>query len=272
VFTVALLVMLGLMLVPAITALRRSEAIYQDIRRSQEQFQQTQRILATVAQQIYTMSVTIRDFLLDNAPDAGRQYRARLGETREQLQQELDRLRPMLPPEHTVTLQQLRQEVDAYMTVIVSIFDWLPPQRVDRGAYFLREEQRPRRESILAVAQQLTQINLASYAEQQQRTTESEIRFRTDLVRSAVLAFVAGLVVSGAGILRMRSLEQRAHQEQMRAEQTGEELRQLSVSLRHVQEEERRSISRELHDEVGQKLTAMRLELGTLDRLHGEDR
>lgn len=272
VFTVALVVLLGLMLVPALTTLRRSEAIYQDIRRSQEQFQQTQRILATVAQHIYTLSVTIRDFLLDNAPDAGRQYRARLGNTREQLQQELDRVRGMLPAAHRLTLQQLQHEVDAYLTVITSIFDWLPPQRVDRGAYFLREEQRPRRESILAVAQQLAQINQATYAEQQQRTTESEMRFRADLVRSAVLAFVAGLVVSGAGIVRMRSLERRAHAEQGRAEQTGEELRQLSARLRHVQEEERRSISRELHDDVGQKLTAMRLELGALDRLHGSDR
>jgi two-component system sensor histidine kinase UhpB len=39
------------------------------------------------------------------------------------------------------------------------------------------------------------------------------------------------------------------------------------VRLRHAQEEERRTISRELHDEVGQKLTAMRMELGALERL-----
>ena len=51
-------------------------------------------------------------------------------------------------------------------------------------------------------------------------------------------------------------------------------MRNLSVRLRHAQEEERRTISRELHDEVGQKLTAMRMELGALERLrtgdHGE--
>ena len=51
-------------------------------------------------------------------------------------------------------------------------------------------------------------------------------------------------------------------------------MRNLSVRLRHAQEEERQTISRELHDEVGQKLTAMRMELGALERLrtadHGE--
>jgi signal transduction histidine kinase len=47
-------------------------------------------------------------------------------------------------------------------------------------------------------------------------------------------------------------------------------MRSLSARLMDVQEEERRTISRELHDEVGQVLTALRLELGTLDRLRHE--
>ena len=82
-----------------------------------------------------------------------------------------------------------------------------------------------------------------------------------------MFALLSGVVVSAAGILRIRWLERRAHQQHQQAEQTGEEMRNLSVRLRHAQEEERRTISRELHDEVGQKLTAMRMELGTLERL-----
>jgi PAS domain S-box-containing protein len=41
--------------------------------------------------------------------------------------------------------------------------------------------------------------------------------------------------------------------------QTEEELRQLSQRLVQVQEEERRSIARELHDQVGQSLTVLKL-------------
>jgi signal transduction histidine kinase len=75
------------------------------------------------------------------------------------------------------------------------------------------------------------------------------------------------VLVSAAGILRIRWLERRARQQHHAAEQTSKEMRNLSIQLRHAQEEERREISRELHDEVGQKLTAMRMELGTLERL-----
>lgn len=43
-------------------------------------------------------------------------------------------------------------------------------------------------------------------------------------------------------------------------------LRELSASLVEAREEERRRIARELHDELGQRLTALKLELATLDR------
>ncbi|MCX6637998.1 MAG: sensor histidine kinase, partial [Acidobacteria bacterium] len=44
-------------------------------------------------------------------------------------------------------------------------------------------------------------------------------------------------------------------------------LRQLSRQLVQAQEEERKAISRELHDEVGQMLTALRMDLGGLERM-----
>jgi signal transduction histidine kinase len=44
-------------------------------------------------------------------------------------------------------------------------------------------------------------------------------------------------------------------------------MRNLSQQLVATQEEERKKLSRELHDHVGQVLTALRMELGSIDRL-----
>jgi PAS domain S-box-containing protein len=51
-----------------------------------------------------------------------------------------------------------------------------------------------------------------------------------------------------------------------------EELRALSRSLVEIQENERRSIARELHDEIGQSLTALKMLLAQAARAKSEDR
>jgi signal transduction histidine kinase len=224
-------------------------------------------VFQALSQNVFTISITIREFLLDNSPEAGRTYMARLDSNRDQLQGNIALLRQILPPDENGVLRKLERELDAYWASIVTVFGWSPSQRAERGAYFLREEQRPRRQSILAVAEELANLNSSLYAQQQKRTTDSETQFREDLNRSVFFALLAGVLVSGAGIERIRWLERRAHEQHQHAEQTSAEMRSLSVQLRHAQEEERRTISRELHDEVGEKLTAMRMELGALERL-----
>jgi signal transduction histidine kinase len=47
-------------------------------------------------------------------------------------------------------------------------------------------------------------------------------------------------------------------------EETGEQFRNLSAYLQAAREEERRSVAREIHDELGQALTTMKLELSLL--------
>lgn len=61
-------------------------------------------------------------------------------------------------------------------------------------------------------------------------------------------------------------LEGRAEEQHGRTQQAEQELRRLSNQLVRTQEEERKSLSRELHDELGQMLTGLRMELGRAER------
>ena len=266
VFSLAMAVLLGLMLVPALTALRRSEVIYAEVRTSQEQFQTAQRAFEALSDNVSTISITVREFLLDNSPSAGPAYRARLTGARHDLEENIARLRQALPSHEISVLDSLQTTVDDYVAAVLSVFEWTPQQRQERAAFFLREQQRPSRKQILAVADNLADLNASVYAAQEQQTELSEQQFRYDLRQSLLFAVLAGLIVSVAGIVRMRSLEKRGADQRRHAEETALEMRNLSARLRHAQEEERRTISRELHDEVGQLLTAMRMELGALER------
>jgi signal transduction histidine kinase len=70
-------------------------------------------------------------------------------------------------------------------------------------------------------------------------------------------------------VLRLRALERRSERQRAHAEQAESEMRLLSQQLVAAQEEERKNITRELHDHVGQMLTALRMELGRADRARG---
>lgn len=76
-----------------------------------------------------------------------------------------------------------------------------------------------------------------------------------------------GVGIAGVTVLRMARLEKRSEEHRLRTEAAEQELRRLSRQLVQAQEEERKSISRELHDEVGQMLTALRMELRSLQEL-----
>jgi signal transduction histidine kinase len=271
VFTVALCSLLVLMLIPTVTAIRRSGEIYRDIRSTQETHENGQRVLERLGHNMFVISVAIREFFLDTAPDNDRMYLTRLMENREQLQRNIEELHRIIPPNETAVLQKLERELHGYWNSILPVFRWTPKERAERAAYFLREEQRPTRQSVLAIAGEIAKLNTAFYRHQQERINRSEREFRDDIKRAMYFALLAGVLVSAASILRIGWLERRAKQQHEQAARTGEELRHLSTRLRHVQEEERRTISRELHDEVGQKLTALRMDLGALERLRAAD-
>jgi signal transduction histidine kinase len=69
-----------------------------------------------------------------------------------------------------------------------------------------------------------------------------------------------GVVVSVIVVVRLRVLEQRS-------EEAERQMRELSQQLVNTQEEERKNLSRELHDHVAQVLTGLRMELGRMERM-----
>jgi signal transduction histidine kinase len=97
----------------------------------------------------------------------------------------------------------------------------------------------------------------------QPNPTPAFSRARTRVRR---LATVLGLLVAVAAVTRLRTLERRSDEERRRAERAELQMRYLSQQLVATQEEERRKLSRELHDHVGQMLTALRMEVGRVER------
>jgi signal transduction histidine kinase len=86
------------------------------------------------------------------------------------------------------------------------------------------------------------------------------------------ITLLTAFIVAGLSVFRMHSLERTADVEHRKVQNAEADLRRLSQQLVRAQEEERRSLSHDLHDQVGQVLTALRMSLGNPENaLHLND-
>ncbi|MEO8053247.1 MAG: sensor histidine kinase, partial [Acidobacteriota bacterium] len=84
------------------------------------------------------------------------------------------------------------------------------------------------------------------------------------LRRALAIGLGSGLLLVLAGTAYIVRLERQTHSRYTQLAQSQHALQQLSARLVDAQETERRAISRELHDEIGQALGALLVDLGRL--------
>jgi signal transduction histidine kinase len=213
--------------------------------------------LMQIRSDIYLAGILKRDFLLDPAPSHASEYGEQFLERKISTDQHLRLLENLLTPEEESSLSLLRGEVEAYMRPLDQALTWEPIESGTMQWQLLKLQLR-QRESALQMAEDIEKLNARDLLVQQEKLRLAEDNFRNILFLMASSALLLGIFIAGVTIWHMRRLEQQS-------EQTKSELRELSHQLVKVQEQERKAISRELHDEVGQMLTGLRMELGNLD-------
>ena len=120
----------------------------------------------------------------------------------------------------------------------------------------------------MAISAEIENINNANLEDERRAADARQRELRSYLSRMLEASLTLGGIVAIVAIFRIRVLERRSKEENARIRAAEDELRRLSNDLVRTQEEERKNLSRELHDEVGQMLTALRMEMGRLERAH----
>jgi signal transduction histidine kinase len=259
--------MLLLIFLPGIAALRQSAKIYDEVREIQDGHEKMQAALFATERKVLQTSVIVRDFLLDNSPENTPMYRRQFLTMRTSIEADVSALARSSLVEGSAVFDQLREQLVRYWESVAPVFDYTPEERVIRATYFLREQQRPRRQLILGIADRIGDLSRENYRLRIEDLRVSQLRYRRQLEFAIALSFLLGVVVAIGTAARISQLEARAERGRLDAEKAEQQMRGLTARLMRAQEEERKTISRELHDEVGQTLTALRLDLGSLDKL-----
>src|ERR1700733_11512857 len=162
----------------------------------------------------------------------------------------------------------LQQGLDEYWS---SIQQSLSTSRTQHGQQKLFTELENQPEKVLDLAGRIDALNQASLAREEQETEGQQAKLREFAIAATFMLLLLEFAIAIFSTAYMFRLDNVSEAERRRAEKAEQELRHLSNQLVRVQVEERKTISRELHDEVGQLLTGLRMELGTLSHYNPDE-
>jgi signal transduction histidine kinase len=247
-----------LIVVSMLASSGKAQDIYAQLDQLNAHHRSVEAKLRALRSDVHLSSIFVRDYLLDVARERAPEYREQLAAFRRTTVATLEELRPLVGRADQVA--SLQTKLAEYWGTFDPLFDWTPAEKIMLSATFLRREVVPRREAVLSIAQGIEELNNANLATQGAEVASRHNALRNDLRRLTWQTVLLGLAVALVVVFRLRFLEQRSAE----AEQ---HMRELSQQLVHTQEEERKSLSRELHDHVAQVLTGLRMELGRIERL-----
>jgi len=214
--------------------------------------------LAEIRSGVYLTAILARDAMLDPSVGAN-DYRQQLDDIQGRMAITVEKLRQQITdPESEEVVNRLTAELDGYAVATETILAWTPQERVREQANTLLQRG-VRRRDILTLAERIEMLALKSTEEQRALMNAGDQSFRSSLAWIAGVALLLGSAVAAFTVFRMRTLEAQSAAAESK-------LRSLSGQLRTAQEDERKYLSRELHDQVGQMLTGLRMELSAISR------
>lgn len=114
---------------------------------------------------------------------------------------------------------------------------------------------------MLSIADTIASMNQQQLVERDHRMVRMFEGFRYESVAVVVAMFLCGLALAFAAGLHILRLEGQTMDHLKEVTDAKHELRSLSARLMEIQENERKRISRELHDAVGQVMAGIQFEL-----------
>ncbi|HEY1342774.1 MAG TPA: sensor histidine kinase [Bryobacteraceae bacterium] len=215
--------------------------------------------LSILRRNLWLAGNEVRDFFIETTPEQAAELRTQIALLKKQDEDALKFLERAAT--RTDMVPKLRRSMAEFWSVVDPIADSMMHQSNERQFEFLKEEIAPRRGQLYNT---LVELGVAD----QQRLQESEKEFsdarRTAATRLSLmlgLSVLMSFIVARQSIRHAEAMERQAEEHHKAVEQAKGELQELSARLLEVEEEGRRKLSRELHDEIGQTLALLQIEI-----------
>lgn len=244
-----------------VTELQRQSAHITD------RYVRAQSRMSAVRSQILLASVYVRDALLDSDPESIIDYRMKLDEAFAISSRALSAYEPVLGSStESDRVGQLRQGIEDFRTTVFDVLDGDSSRWPTDALVLLRDRIMPKRQGAVQISEEVQALNRGAYIDQQSAMAAIYRRTQQRIWTQFGLAVAASFLIGLVATRRVAALEGELLRQQVLDARNNADLQRLSAQLITAQEEERRTIARELHDEVGQALSAIKVELAVAER------
>jgi signal transduction histidine kinase len=257
-------VLLILLILSGLSALRALSELQSSNETTLKQFLAKTRQLDEIRSAVYLSSTYIRDYLLEPDRVRAEQSRGALIDAKSRIESLLADNGPLSGAGDREMFEALKREIRDYYQTLDPVLSWSPNQLRREGYRYLRDEVFPRRSSTLSIADTIESVNQQQLMRRDEQLLGRFSSVRSELVLALVIILLVGVGQAVFSTLHLLRLEKQTLKHLHEVMEARQELKELSAKLVATQEDERKSISRDLHDAVGQSMSAVQFELHDL--------
>jgi len=264
--------LLVLMVIICADALHTLAAFQTDDTQIRQDFLYRERTLEQVRAGLYESGTIMRDYvLLSRSERQGQEtLLTQLESIRSETTRALRACMQSLPGDKRKPFEHLAAELENYWSMAGRTIVSGAMGKTELGNSVLHADILSQHAEILKIAKEVSAVNDAELEEAEGRISRVSAQFRHRLLMVAAITLSFGLLLATATIVYAGRLEKSVAEKYRESLEAQRELKGLSKRLVEAEERERRAISRELHDEVGQSLSAILLEVESLTEMSGE--
>lgn len=254
--------MLLIMGLSGVASIQETRRIHQQILSVEDSYRHIENLVEGIRADTSGADILRRDRLLDSS-GVGEDYARQLRGLRSKTGGDLEKLRGLRPQQESRVMDRLETALRDYWDAAAAEFQESPLKNKTAS---VRDQFASQSKKIFAVTEELGKLNEENFEARRRELSHAVENLQNDIWETMLTALCLGAIIAGASVFRISSLEKESAEYQKATKQAEGRLRQLSQQLVSSQEQERKALSRELHDEIGQLLTALRMELGNVER------
>ncbi len=220
--------------------------------------------LLVLSSSIHIYNDRLQEYLISDDPQADGVTAGEFSQLTKEIDSDLKTYPQTDQPEERALVESLRQLFAEQQEIVNPVLAWSRDEKRRQAQQFLHEQVLPQRERIHEASEKIVLWDSEQLGVADREMFSSFTRLQARQTRLLGLALAAGFALSLASAVYLLRLEREGRRRYMEVAGSKAELAALSARLVDAQENERRSISRELHDEVGQSLGALLVEVSRL--------